>query len=191
MSIYMGDTLISGKGVIIVDDELSALSTNPIQNKVVAEAIKNVNTDIISTTNKYVNTSSVLDTDDKFVYAEYSKKNGITDTNKTYRFFTPNGNKWADLIVQVTEQTAMVNIFSSTLDPVLFVNGKKVYHEGYQPYVVSTFTAISGSNAVKLNFAPKFVIFNDSGTAKFGITTSGGFIANVTNAGECSYIAFR
>ena len=54
MSIYKGETLISGKGTIIVDDTLSTTSSNPVKNMVVTDAIDKVNKPIVPTTNTYV-----------------------------------------------------------------------------------------------------------------------------------------
>lgn len=189
MSIYKGDTLISGKGTIVVDDRLSETSSNPVKNMVVADAINKVNKPVVPTTNTYVETVDSNDTDGKNVYSEYVKKNGNDNIIKLFRVFTPDGSKYCDFQFVITNTTAAVSI-SSSLKTAFAINGKTVYCVGSEPYVVKSFTATVGTNTVTLGLVPKFVIYNDGGTAKIGTVTSNGFTANLTNAGTCNYIAF-
>ena len=48
--LYIGDKKISGDGSITIDDTLSDTSTNPVQNKVVKQAIDNKADKTIATT---------------------------------------------------------------------------------------------------------------------------------------------
>ena len=189
MSIYKGNTLISGKGSIDVDSELSATSRNTVENRAITSAINNVNKPVVPNTNIYVETIDTNDTDGKNVYSEYAKKNGNDSVIKIFRAFTPDGTKYCDLQFSITNTTASVSIVSS-LKTAFAINGKTVYCVGSEPYAIKSFTATAGTNTVALGWAPKFVIYNDGGTAKIGTVTSNGFTANVANAGTCNYIAF-
>lgn len=190
MSIYKGDILISGKGTIVVDKELSTSSTNPVENRVVASAINNVNKYITPSTNKYVETLSCNDENGVHVYSEYSRKISDANTQKLFRFFAPDRNEWSEISVTVAKAATSFN-FNGLGITSLRVNGKNVYSEDYAPYVVNSFTATAGANTVSIGFSPTFVIYNDGDTAKIGTVESNGFTVNVANAGTCSYIAFR
>ena len=190
MSIYKGNTLISGKGIIDVDNSLSTSSTNPVENRVVTNAINNVNKYVIPSTNKYIETLSYNDENGIHVYSEYSRKISDANTQKIFRFFAPDRKEWSEILVTVAKTATSFN-FNGLGTTVLKLNGKQVYNEAYAPYVVDSFTATAGDNTVSIGFSPTFVIYNDGGTSKIGTVISNGFTANVTNAGTCNYIAFR
>lgn len=190
MSIYKGSILISGKGSIDVDKELSTSSTNPVENRVVASAINNVNKYVIPSTNKYVETLSCNDENGVHVYSEYSRKISDANTQKLFRFFAPDRTEWSEISVTVAKTATSFN-FNGLGTTVLKLNGKQIYNEAYAPYVVNSFTATAGDNTVSIGFSPTFVIYNDGEAAKIGTVVADGFTANVTNAGTCNYIAFR
>ena len=190
MSIYKGDVLVSGKGSIEIDKELSSTSTNTVENRAITSAISNVNKYVIPSTNKYVETLSCNDENGVHVYSEYSRKISDTNTQKLFRFFAPDRTEWSEILVNVAKTATSFN-FNGIGTTVLKLNGKQIYSEAYAPYVVNSFTATAGDNTVTVGFTPTFVIYNDGGTAKIGTVVSNRFTANVTNAGICSYIAFR
>lgn len=130
-------------GGVTIDSELDVNSENPIQNKVVAEALQNVDADTLDglhaasfmqklTTapinDSFTNDRAVNDTNGKALYREFIRKSAdSTAVNRYYRVYSPNGSSYCDLQVTNTDTASTWNIAGSGIGTVnLMVKGQAV-----------------------------------------------------------------
>lgn len=122
--IYIGDKKISGDGSVTVDNTLSDTSTNPVQNKIVKQAIDNKADKTIATTD----TNGLMSAEDK------TKLDNIDDTYALK-------SKYGDTTIDVGRKAdTTVGDYSTAEGYKTTANGNGSHAEGYC-------TTASGNNA--------------------------------------------
>ena len=195
--------IATGATKITIDSALSTSSTNPVQNKVVAnELAKKVNiTNSILLNGSFAHDHhpSVFDANGVLVSRNYARK--LADGSAvTYirRVSSPSvTSNYTDLNTTTTDTTATWNFQGYNLDCILKYNNHQVFSDkGYHPFTQGTFTGTGAAVTVNnLGFTPSRTFYWPANRGEAALITEGidnGFITEITEKNVIySYMAFR